>query len=734
MIDPPRCIEEVYESSARPLAALIGSGLSIPSPTSLPSCREMIKSLVVLDWVSGPERFPLPEEILDGPAGSSLLSIRLEHALSVFVEWKKHDLALLLRQFADAPPNIYQRAIAELCNRGIIGAILTTNFDQCIEKAFDEFSLEYRTVVRAEDRLKGLKSTVPIFKIHGSISKSEVGYEAIELGATIQSIHRRLVSWKEELLREMLNHYTIVVLGYGGGDSYDINPVLLAHPDLHIVWVAHTSRERQTEVPPEVGKILGKSSYPKAIFINTGDFIGCSIVQDERSPSRLVESYDLEKHFHPSIIVGRLLEEVREYEAAYEYYMHVLAHSTGSYYWMTEIIELGRRSALCLYELGRYEDARETLAVWKMQLLRYINRVHNDGRTPAEFMRTVVLDQALLFSEEDAFIEAELGNRTGALDRIGEAFLYARASELPPEDYLDVESRLRLNRAAIRMIVLWRTGEVRPGDALLAKYDILRAIQLKREVGDGIGLLPAFLTITHIFLCLGQLEGAKAAFSLCLEEALKLATPLGSKVWPLLSENGAMLAFATLEARGAKSTMAFLQIPYDKRALFASAIENCIRRMPPSDAMHALDRIVKDQEIRAFVSSHGQISKIEHGTNITPDLVVQCDPLDRYKLVLGNLGIQVIGPMDKIASYIEGILQLGEEPEADALKADNWDATGDQYQKAGDVGCAILAYREAILCMQRASLVPGIPKEVIQTRVDQIRSKLDPIETEAFES
>ena len=90
MPDLPRCIEEVYASSARPLAALIGSGLSIPPPTSLPSCREMIQSLVALDWVRGPERFPLPTEILHGPAASSLLSIRLEHALSVFVEWKKH--------------------------------------------------------------------------------------------------------------------------------------------------------------------------------------------------------------------------------------------------------------------------------------------------------------------------------------------------------------------------------------------------------------------------------------------------------------------------------------------------------------------------------------------------------------------------------------------------------------------------------------------------------------------
>lgn len=97
-----KSIEQLYESSSRPLAVFVGSGLSVPEPSSLPLSREAIVSLLNLDWVEGEEKFPIPEEQIEN---SDLHKMRFEHILSIVKDWGKHDIGLLLRQFADAPPN-----------------------------------------------------------------------------------------------------------------------------------------------------------------------------------------------------------------------------------------------------------------------------------------------------------------------------------------------------------------------------------------------------------------------------------------------------------------------------------------------------------------------------------------------------------------------------------------------------------------------------------------------------
>jgi hypothetical protein len=73
---------------------------------------------------------------------------------------------------------------------------------------------------------------------------------------------------------------------------------------------------------------------------------------------------------------------------------------------------------------------------------------------------------------------------------------------------------------------------------------------------------------------------------------------------------------------------------------------------------------------------------------------------------------------------MEGILLLGEEPRTEIRKADNWDAIGDQYRRAGDPGSAKAAYTEALQAMQRAPRDEAFTEEAVQVRVGEIRSKL----------
>lgn len=66
--------------------------------------------------------------------------------------------------------------VASFAARGLLPCVVTTNFDNCIEKAFDEVGLEYESALDDEGTAKILfrnlqqpnASTPAILKLHGS--------------------------------------------------------------------------------------------------------------------------------------------------------------------------------------------------------------------------------------------------------------------------------------------------------------------------------------------------------------------------------------------------------------------------------------------------------------------------------------------------------------------------------------------------------------------------------------
>jgi len=55
-------IYRIYKEFKSPLAVMIGAGLSAPLPTGLPLQRNILISLMNLDWVDGAEKFPIKNE------------------------------------------------------------------------------------------------------------------------------------------------------------------------------------------------------------------------------------------------------------------------------------------------------------------------------------------------------------------------------------------------------------------------------------------------------------------------------------------------------------------------------------------------------------------------------------------------------------------------------------------------------------------------------------------------
>lgn len=129
------------------------------------------------------------------------------------------------------------RGTAELVRRGIIRAIITTNFDHYIEKALEEKGLDIQVISTDED----LKNSEPlihckavrIYKPHGDLGRGA-------LKNTPKDLEKLSPLMERELIR-VLSEHGAIVLGYSGRDkgiqrilkerSYSYYPLFWVNPN-----------------------------------------------------------------------------------------------------------------------------------------------------------------------------------------------------------------------------------------------------------------------------------------------------------------------------------------------------------------------------------------------------------------------------------------------------------------------------------------------------------------------
>ena len=465
-------IQELHESSTRPLAAFIGSGLSIPDPTGLPNAQEVVFSLLNLDWVYGGETFPVSRIQIEQ---SDLKTIRFEHLLSTFQEWGKHDVGLLLRQFAEARPNWYHLRIAELCKARLLNCVITTNFDSCIETAITESWSKCNVIVTEADKYSSDPGVTNVFKIHGTIDCEGDSIVARGLCATLESLSTGLQPWKRELLLKLINEFTFVFLGYSGSDSYDISPVLYSNGIPDLCWVVHSGPKADQYISPEVSQILLRSKTSTVVHMDSATFLGGRPLPPRGQPFRLLPTYDLANHWHPSVFVGRVFDSIQDYESAHLYYEKVLEESAWNRYMTVEQLDLLRGNAAALYEMGRYKESMHYLFVASAVLLDYSKKMKSDPHTPEKMRARIFTDQFLLISEEQALVYSQLEEHDKAFNNIESAFKALetlRQIGFAKRVGLSIESRLLLNRANIVLKKLRGEDEVVPGEYLILRRDL----------------------------------------------------------------------------------------------------------------------------------------------------------------------------------------------------------------------------------------------------------------------
>lgn len=156
------------------------------------------------------------------------------------------------------------QGIAELARRGIIRAIITTNFDPYVEKALEQIGLDVQ-VIATDDDLRACEplihcKRVRVYKPHGTLERGK-------LKNTPRDLERLSPAFERELKRVTSEH-GVIVLGYAGRDP-GLMRVLRSRRSsfFPLFWV------NPSEPDDELNRQLGGSAYSYIPCTGASQFI-----------------------------------------------------------------------------------------------------------------------------------------------------------------------------------------------------------------------------------------------------------------------------------------------------------------------------------------------------------------------------------------------------------------------------------------------------------------------------
>lgn len=151
----------------------------------------------------------------------------------------------LERYFLGKEPSKAHQTLARMVKGGFVKVIVTTNFDDLMEKALDEESIPY-DVVSTEGDLEDVRprehSPCRILKLHGDWRKLNIKVTSAELERLEPSLEREF--------QEIVNRYGIVVMGYSGLDQDVMNCLRERRSIYRLYWLV------RGDIDPDVKRVI----------------------------------------------------------------------------------------------------------------------------------------------------------------------------------------------------------------------------------------------------------------------------------------------------------------------------------------------------------------------------------------------------------------------------------------------------------------------------------------------
>ena len=515
---------------------LVGAGISMDSPSCVPSARMFVSELF---------RYYAPEEEIDKL--SSLDTLRYEFLVEKVQNLFDKELKFLDYLSEVKEPNAIHLFLANMIMR--YNYVITTNFDYLIEFAlkkklamfpsFHDYHKKVMVIITKEDYKKKVSFQFPLIKIHGSKLDVMTGRVTTDsLVTTISALGRErekgetfaIEPYKKPLINEVMNGRELVIMGYSGSDDFDISPMLRELSNMKkIIWIDHDhgrtlgkeeiyrynsvgdlSELKSTELP-KIDKLLIELASKKNVEVykvkaNTSEFVKGRLAPIYK------ELLDLLKKDTPEV-------------ASFSDYMeetHFVASSSSKYRLAHDIF----------YELGDIESAERT-AKRGLQLsteegheinknyftnaigLIYLSKGDYD-KALEQFEKSLELTDTLNLSIEKIAILLNIGVLYQKKSDLKNAFKYVfDAAALLKESTPNVVKFSVLNTLGI----LYRDN----GDIPNAIKSLESALEIAEKSGD----------LNRKSLCLNNLAGMKLTQGLLnpalgyASEALKIDEQLG---------------------------------------------------------------------------------------------------------------------------------------------------------------------------------------------------------------
>jgi len=246
----------------------------------------------------------------------------LKELLNSFKTYIDKDLSFL-DDFDSKTPNLLHHFLANAIMNGQY--VVTTNFDGMIEKALAQ-KVQNKAIIPVITRKDFLDHSdpdsvfragkYPVYKTHGSkincitreSTKDSLITTLTHIGREGKETTFSIAAFKKLAFHNLMRNRHLVVMGYSGGDEFDISPTLRELSELStIVWINHTEgikpHDAKIEKLNEGNLSVSKASYPR----NNSERLLVEILQEANKWERHLEIYDL--HVDTSLLVEQYLFE-----------------------------------------------------------------------------------------------------------------------------------------------------------------------------------------------------------------------------------------------------------------------------------------------------------------------------------------------------------------------------------------------------------------------------------------
>ncbi len=216
------------------VVVVAGAGISKDPPANLPSWWDY--NYILLDSIGkiGARCIGQDDNLLNVDHLMNKLSVV---SISEFVENRIAGKSYypLLSLLDGAEPNINHYMLADLARRNSIYAIITTNFDTLLEKAFERKGVLYKKFDTVSDYyIDDNSNTFPIYKIHGSADNAE---------DAIDTVHQKLGGLsieKKETMKVLFANNHVLFMGFSGEDYlFGSDYIPIQENREGVTWLAH---------------------------------------------------------------------------------------------------------------------------------------------------------------------------------------------------------------------------------------------------------------------------------------------------------------------------------------------------------------------------------------------------------------------------------------------------------------------------------------------------------------